>query len=115
MKKLLVLLAVGLLPWATAAAAVNDYPTIERVEYVLRCARDLNGPVQENLYKCSCALDAIARRFSYAQFVEYSTDVNAFSIGGERGEVMRGYTDGKKFAGIFRSVQADARKACFIR
>lgn len=113
MKRLLVLLAIGVLPWGQASA--YEYPTLERVEYVLGCAREARGPAHEGIYKCTCVIDAIAQRLSYDQFVEYSTAANAFSIGGERGEVMRGYTQGKEMAGTFRSVQADARKACFVR
>lgn len=117
MKKLLVLLAIGLLPWgpATAAGAANDYPTIDRVEFVLGCARDARGPAQENIYKCSCVIDAIAQRLPYDQYVEYSTTANAISIGGERGESMRAYTAGKDVAGKYRAVQAEARKACLMR
>jgi hypothetical protein len=114
MKKLL-LLAIGLLPLTALAGVANNYPTVERVEYVLGCARDAHGPAQESVYKCSCVIDAIAQRLTYDQFIEYSTAANAFSIGGERGEVMRGYTQGREMAGTFRSVQADARKACFVR
>lgn len=115
MKKLIGWLTIGLLPLAAAAATDNDYPTLDRVEYVLGCARDGAGSPRENIYKCTCVIDAIAQRLSYDQYVEYSTSVNAFSIGGERGEVMRGYGQGKTLAGKFRSVQADARKACFVR
>lgn len=125
MNKLLLVLLGGLLATGLADAAANassatkaranDYPTIERVEYVLDCARDARGAPQENIYKCTCVIDAIAQRLSYDQYVEYSTAAKAFSIGGERGEVMRGYTSGKELAGRYRTAQADARKACFVR
>jgi len=114
MKRLIVLLAIACLP-CRPVLAINDYPTLERVEYVLGCTREARAAAQESLYKCACVIDAIAQRLSYEQFVEYSTAAKAFSIGGERGEVMRGYTEGKEMAGTFRTVQADARKACFVR
>jgi hypothetical protein len=117
MKKLLVLLAFGLLPGGPAAAAgpANDYPTIDRVEFVLGCARDATGAAQENIYKCSCVIDAIAQHLTYDEYVEYSTAANAFSIGGERGETMRAYSGGRKMAGKYRAAQAEARKACLMR
>ena len=117
MKKLLVLLVVGLLPCGPAAAddRPNDYPTLARVEYVLACARDAKGPELENIYKCSCVIDAIAQRLVYDEYVEDTTAANAFSIGGERGETMRAYAGGKEMAGKFRTVQAEARKACLMR
>jgi hypothetical protein len=118
MKKIISLLAISLMSGMAAAAGkgqVNDFPTLDRVEYVLACARDASGSPRENIYKCSCVVDAIAERLSYEQYVEYSTTANAFSIGGERGEVMRGYNEGKELSGKFRKVQAEARKACFMR
>jgi hypothetical protein len=116
MKKLVCVLACGLAPWAPAAVAAgaNDYPTLDRVEFVLNCARDAHGPAQENLYKCTCMIDAIAQRLPYDQYVEYSTSANALSIGGERGETMRAYGAGKEMAGKFRTIQAEARKACLM-
>jgi hypothetical protein len=113
MNRLLVLLAGIALPWGAAAA--NDFPTLERVEYVLGCARDAKGAAQENIYKCTCVIDALARKFTYDEYVEYSTAANAFSIGGERGEVMRAYGVGKEMAGRFRTAQAEARQGCFLR
>ncbi|BAL27138.1 hypothetical protein [Azoarcus sp. KH32C] len=113
-KKLLCALACGLVPWAPAAVAANDFPTLDRVEYVLGCARDAHGPAQENIYKCTCMIDTIAQRISYDQYVAYSTSANALSIGGERGETMRAYGAGKEMASKFRALQADARKACLM-
>ncbi|AYH43998.1 hypothetical protein [Azoarcus sp. DN11] len=114
MKKLFCLLACGIAPWAPAALAANDFPTVERVEYVLGCARDAHGPAQEAIYKCSCMIDAIAKRLSYDKYVEYSTAANALSIGGERGETMRAYGAGREMASKFRAIQAEARKACLM-
>lgn len=105
--------AAVLLPWGAAVA--NDFPTVERVEYVLGCARDAQGSPRENVYKCSCVIDAIAAKMSYDEYVQLSTATNAFSIGGERGEVMRAYTGGKEMAGRYRKIQADARKSCMVR
>lgn len=113
MNRLLVLFAAGLLPWG-ASAADGDYPTLDRVEFVLGCARDARGPEQEAIYKCSCVIDAIAQRLPYDQYVEFTTAANAFSIGGERGETMRAYGAGKEMAGKFRAVKAQAQKACLM-
>ncbi len=112
MKKTLPLFIVASLVGGPAAA--NDYPTLERVEYVLACAREFRGPAQEGIAKCSCVIDTIAGRLTHDQFIDYSTAANAFSIGGERGEVMRGFTEGKEMARTFRAVQAEARKSCFL-
>jgi hypothetical protein len=116
MKNVLFLIAAAVLPWATSArAATNDYPTKDRVEYVLACARDSGIESYESIYKCSCVIDAIAARLSYDEYVEESTDANALSIGGERGEAVRAYEHGKEQAKKFRQIQAEARKGCFLK
>ncbi len=98
-----------------ALAAGEDYPTREKVEYVLACMRDGKAPQQEMLYKCSCVIDRIAERMSYDQFTRDATTTNALSIGGERGETMRAYVDGRKLAKELRMVEDEARKACFLK
>ena len=97
-----------------APAYAHDYPTIDRVEYVQDCMRNNPGPRQEMLYKCSCALDAIAGIMSYDEFVEASTAANAMSIGGERGGVIRDAKMGQDLAAKFRAAQTKAKKGCFI-
>jgi len=66
------------------------------------------------MYKCSCAIDAIAARMSYDEWVDAATVANAITIAGERGGVVRDMKDGRKIAASWRQVQEDARKSCFI-
>ena len=96
-------------------AAAYNYPTVDRVEYVHACMRDNPGPNQEMIYKCSCVIDAVAKEMSYEEFVDTSTAANAFSIGGERGELVRNFDPTKKMAEKFRDLQSKAKKGCFIR
>lgn len=95
-------------------AAAFDYPTVDRVEYVHVCMRDHPEQAQAMVYKCSCAIDAIAKQMTYEQFIESSTAANAYTIGGERGETVRNYAPAKKLADKFKDIQAQARKGCFI-
>lgn len=107
--------ALSLLCLVSAAAFAGDgYPTREKVEYVLACMRDGKASQQELLYKCSCVIDRIEERMSYEQFTQDSTTSNALSIGGERGEVMRAYVDGRRQAKELRTIEGEARKACFL-
>jgi len=50
---------VGTVP--ARAAAGHDYPTVDRVEFVLECMQK-NAGKQEFLYKCACVIDEIARQ-----------------------------------------------------
>ena len=95
-------------------ARANDFPTRARVEFVLSCMRESNAPQQEAMYKCSCAIDAIAEQVDYATWVDLSTIANATTIAGERGGVMRDMKDGRKKVVSYREMQADAKKRCFI-
>jgi hypothetical protein len=98
-----------------ATGWANDFPTNARVEYVMACMREqpqMNP--QEARYKCSCAVDAIAERMSYDEWVDVSTVANAITIAGERGGVVRDMKDGRKIAASYRDIQEEARKRCFI-
>jgi hypothetical protein len=96
-------------------AQANDFPTHARVEFVLACMRD-NGTTtpQEALYKCSCAIDAIAAKVSYDAWVDLSTVANATTIAGERGGVMRDMKDGRRMAATYRELQDTAKQGCFV-
>jgi hypothetical protein len=105
------LLLVGSMP---VAAHANDFPTRARVEFVLNCMRESKVPQEESMYKCSCAVDAIADTVDYATWVELSTIANATTIAGERGGVMRDMKDGRKMIASYRELQENAKKRCFL-
>ena len=99
---------------AAPLASANDFPTRARVEFVLSCMRESKAPPQESMYKCSCAIDAIADKVTYSTWVDLSTVANGMTIAGERGGVMRDLKDGRKQITSFRELQDNAKKACFI-
>jgi len=101
--------------FATSLGYANDFPTRARVEFVLACISESKASQQESMYKCSCAIDAIADKVSYATWVDLSTVANGTTIAGERGGVMRDMKDGRKLIVSFRELQNDAKKTCFIR
>src|SRR6266404_7199232 len=92
----------------------NDFPTRARVEFVLTCMRESKAPQQESMYKCSCAIDAIADKVDYSTWVDLSTIANATPIAGERGGVMRDLKDGRKLISSYRELQESAKKSCLI-
>ncbi len=99
---------------ATPMAHANDFPTRARVEFVLTCMNDSKASREESMYKCSCAIDAIADKVSYATWVDLSTVANGVTIAGERGGVMRDLKDGRKIIASYRELQAAAKKQCFL-
>lgn len=114
MKPRLITTLLVLLLAATLPARAHDYPTSDRVIWVQACMQDHPGPYFEMVNKCSCALDRIARDVKFEDFTTMNTDVNALSIGGERGSALRDNEQVQKTARRWRQVQADARKACMI-
>ena len=107
------LLAATLALMAGAAAA-NDFPTVDRVNYVQECMRTHPGAHFEMVSKCSCALDALAGQVKYADYVDMNTATNANSIGGERGNTIRDTEVLQAKIKRFRELQTRVKKGCFI-
>jgi hypothetical protein len=107
----------ALLLWVTCAHAdtrVNDFPTLARVEYVQECVNRTGGDAN-HIYQCSCVVDRIAAAMSYDEFVEASTYARYSTLPGEAGGIFRDTDDAKKKAKTFRSVEADAFRACNLK
>jgi hypothetical protein len=99
-------------PSATAdAASRNDFPTSARVEYVNECIAQ-NGDSLAALYQCSCAIDRIAARFSYDQFVEAATYAKYAALPGEGGGIFRDSAEARDRAKLYRQTEREARTAC---
>jgi len=83
-------------------ANANDFPTRARVDFVLNCMKDAKTSPNESMYKCSCAIDEIAARVNYREWVDLSTVADGITIAGERGGVMRDMKDGRKLIASYR-------------
>jgi hypothetical protein len=96
-----------------AQAAAFEYPTVQRVEFVLECMQR-NAGKQEFLYKCACVLDTVAGQYSYDDFVEASTAARFQSLGGERGGVFRDPPKTRDSAKRYLQVHSEAMKRCDV-
>lgn len=104
--------------WAAAAAAepaapANDFPTAERVQYVLECMYK-NGGSSVYVYKCSCVVDAIAQKYKYDEWVGVSTITRYQNLGGEGGGMFRDPPENRPIVKRYRAIEADARKVCGV-
>ena len=104
---------LGALVLLATPAYANDFPTLARVEYVQECVNRTGDP--QHIYQCSCVVDRIAEVMSYDQFVEASTYARYSTLPGEGGGIFRDTDDAKKKAKLFRSVEADAFRACNLK
>jgi hypothetical protein len=98
---------------AQTAAGAKGYPTVDRVEYVLECMQR-NGGKQEFLYKCACAIDQIAAKIGYDDFVAASTAARFQSLGGDRGGLFRDPPETRASAKRYMQIQSDALKRCDV-
>jgi len=112
----LVVLTVASL-WPTAAVRgappVHDYPTQARVEFVNECVAS-HGNSLANVYQCSCAIDRIADRLSYDDFVEAITFARYSGLPGEGGALFRDPQEAKRMAKMYRELEAAAFRACGV-
>ena len=100
-------------PAKSKGAGAAGYPTADRVEFVVECMR-ANGGNQALLYKCSCVVDTLARRFSYDEFVSGSMVNRYREMGGERMGEFRDPPGVRKEAASYREALDAANKSCGI-
>ena len=97
-----------------AKPKANNYPTLDRVQYVLECVQNYPDKVhQEMVYKCSCAIDEIAKQISYDDFINDWTSSKAITIAGDRGAI-REHQMVKGMVKEFNDVQGSAQKTCLF-
>jgi hypothetical protein len=104
---------LGALVLLATPAHANDFPTLARVEYVQECVNRTGNA--QHIYQCSCVVDRIAEAMSYDEFVESSTYARYSTLPGEAGGIFRDTDDAKKKAKQFRTVEADAFRACNLK
>jgi hypothetical protein len=98
-------------PNISADTTSNDFPTLARVEYVLRCMDYHGGQVYENMYSCVCSIDRIATEFSYDEFLKAEVLAQLRTTPGERGGLFR--EGGRELVTRYLEVTEAAEKSCF--
>jgi hypothetical protein len=96
-----------------ASAAVNDYPTAARADYVFGCMA-ANGNTREALLKCSCAIDTIAGLMPYSRYEQAETALSLQAGGGVGGRVSL-FRDPPQIKAVIeelRRAQAEANLEC---
>jgi hypothetical protein len=89
----------------------NDFPTLARVEFVLRCMDYHGGQIYENMYSCVCTVDKIATQFSYDDFVRAEVLAQLRTTPGERGGLFR--EGGKELVAKYLEVTEAVEESCF--
>jgi hypothetical protein len=100
-------------PPAAATRRDNDFPTLERVEYVLQCMQEHGGQNYDNLYHCVCAVDTIAGMMSHEDFAQARTYTYLFDLPGERGGEFRDPPESERLRMKLKEAKAAAQSSCF--
>ena len=107
----MLLAAICVPPWvgvpAVAQEDVNDYPTIEIVDYVYGCMR-ANGESREALAACSCSVDVVASLVPYERYEEASTFLSMMQATGEASALYRETAESRAAITDLRRAQAEA-------
>jgi len=101
---------------AEPAPLTNDYPTRDRVEYVLNCVAQHGGLTYVTQYACGCKIDKIAEKMSFAEF-EAAKTFTYLSKGqtGDAGAVFRDPAQSKDLRKRIKDAEASAEKSCFVK
>jgi len=101
---------------AEPTALTNDYPTRDRVEYVLNCVAQHGGLTYITQYACGCKIDKIAEKMSFAEF-EAAKTFTYLSKGqtGDAGAVFRDPAQSKDLRKRIKDAEASAEKSCFVK
>jgi hypothetical protein len=111
------LVAFGSLAAAAARAqdvpaALNDYPTAARVDYVFGCMK-ANSETRRALEQCSCSIDIIASVLPYDRYVAAETVLSMQQVAGDRSAQFRSSEVAKAAVDALRRAQAEGEVRCF--
>jgi hypothetical protein len=101
------------------APLANDYPTRDRVEYVLNCIAQKDGNLSKmnyvTEYACGCKIDKIAEKMSFADFEAAKTFGYLSKQGGDAGGVFRDPAQAKDLKTRMKEAEDYAQKSCFVK
>ncbi len=100
---------------AETKALVNDFPTRDRVDYVLECVAKHGGLTYINQYACGCKIDKIAEKLSFEEYDSARTFGQMQKTPGEAGAAFRDPQQSKDLRGKLKDAEAAAEKACFVQ
>jgi hypothetical protein len=100
---------------AEQAPLVNNYPTRDRVEYVLNCVAQHGGLTYITQYACGCKIDKIAEKLTFEEFEAAKTFGYLRSTPGDAGGVFRDPKQAKDLKKRMKDAEEYADKACFVK
>lgn len=100
---------------AESPALSNNYPTRDRVDFVLECVAKHGGLSYINQYACGCKIDKIAEKLSFDEYEAARTFTQMQKTPGEAGAAFRDPKQSKDLRTKLKDADAEAEKACFVK
>ena len=96
----------------SSVVTANDYPTRDRVEYVLNCLQELGRNSMDDLQTCSCRLDSVASSMSFESYGWAVTYNRNKRMTGEKGSVFRDNKAGQRLSKDLAANEETAKGQC---
>ncbi len=103
---------LSLFSLAPALCVADNFPTAERVNYVLFCMEDIGGQSFENLHTCSCRIDLISEKMLFAEYEEATTFERYRRMPGKKGGVVRDSDRAVELSSKLKSVGEKVNQQC---
>lgn len=94
---------------------LNQYPTRDRVDYVLNCVAKHGGLSYINQYACGCKIDKIAEKLTFEEFEAATTFGFMRKTAGEKGAAFRDPKQSKSLKKRLQEAEEYAEKNCFVK
>lgn len=94
---------------------LNEYPTRDRVDYVLKCVAKHGGLTYISQYACGCKIDKIAEKLSFNEFEAATTFGFMRKTPGENGGAFRDPKQSKSLKKRLKEANDYAEKNCFVK
>ena len=94
---------------------VNDFPTRDRVEYVLNCVAKHGGLNYINQYACGCKIDKIAEKMTFDEYESAKTFSYLKKTPGESGAAFRDPEHAKDLRTLLKEADQHGELQCFVK
>lgn len=94
---------------------LNQYPTRDRVDYVLNCVAKHGGLNYVNQYACGCKIDKIAEKLTFKDYEEAVTFGFMSKTAGENGAAFRDPKQSKELKKTIQAAEDNAEQSCFVK
>jgi len=94
---------------------VNNFPTRDRVEYVLNCVAKHGGLSYITQYACGCKVDKIAEKMTFEEYEAAQTISYLRKLPGEGGGIFRDPARSKDLRKQLIEAEEYAEKNCFVK